>query len=71
MKHKINVTEEDIKYGAPGDCSKCAIALAVQREFPLKNVEVRTVENNDMRTIVTGKPYFISSSVTFILCFII
>ena len=43
MKHKINVTKEDIKYGAPGDCSKCAIALAVQREFPLKNVEIKTI----------------------------
>ena len=57
MKHKINVTEEDIKYGAPGDCSKCAIALAVQREFPLKNVEVRTVENNDMRLDKDGEVY--------------
>ena len=47
MKHKINVTEEDIKYGEPGDCSKCAIALAVQTKFPLKNVEVRTVENDN------------------------
>ena len=57
MKHKIKVTKEDIKYGEPGDCSKCAIALAVQREFPLKNVEVRTVENNDMRLDKDGEVY--------------
>ena len=47
MKHKINVTEKDIYNGEPGDCQKCAIALALQREFPKKKVEVRAVENDN------------------------
>ena len=57
MKHKIKVTETDIKNGEPSDCQRCAIALAVKREFPSKEVEVRTVENDDMRLGKDGDVY--------------
>ena len=33
MKHKINVTEEDIKNGEPQDCKSCAISQALKRYF--------------------------------------
>jgi len=33
MKHKINVTEEDIKNGIPSNCNACAISQALRREF--------------------------------------
>ena len=47
MKHKINVTQKDIENGEPGNCQKCAVALAVQRKFPSKKIEVRAVENDN------------------------
>jgi len=47
MKHIIKVTKKDIQNGEPGDCQKCAIALALKREFPDKKVEVRAVENDN------------------------
>jgi hypothetical protein len=31
MKHKISVTEEDIKKGTPNDCKSCAISQALKR----------------------------------------
>ena len=33
MKHKINVTEEDIKNGEPQNCKSCAISQALKRYF--------------------------------------
>ena len=33
MKHKINVTEEDIKNGEPQNCKTCAISQALKRYF--------------------------------------
>ena len=33
MKHKINVTEEDIKKGEPTNCKYCAISQALKRYF--------------------------------------
>ena len=62
MKHKIYVTQKDIKNGEPSDCQRCAIALAVQREFPSKKVEVRTIdkdgiENGDVYIALDDKLY--------------
>ena len=33
MKHKINVTEEDIKNGIPSESKSCAISQALRRKF--------------------------------------
>ena len=47
-KYKINVTVEDIQNGEPGNCKKCAVALAVKRVFPNKEVEIKTHEKGDI-----------------------
>ena len=39
MKRLIDVTQDDIDKGIV-DCNKCAIALALRREYKTKNVEV-------------------------------
>ena len=33
MKHKINVSEEDIKNGIPSESKSCAISQALRRKF--------------------------------------
>ena len=46
MKHKIKVTDEDIKKGEPGSCSRCAIAQALQRYFKTNDTMVRINDQN-------------------------
>ena len=36
----IEITQDDIANGIPSDCNKCAIALALKREYKTDNVEV-------------------------------
>ena len=40
----IEVTQEDINNGVPSDCNKCAIALALKREYKTDDVEVSVPE---------------------------
>lgn len=36
----IDVTQEDIHHGTPGDCEDCPVALAIRRIFPNCSVKV-------------------------------
>ncbi len=44
---KINVTEEDIENGQPGNIQCCAIALALKRTFKTDMVEVKKDDNTN------------------------
>ena len=46
MIRLIDITQNDIKNGVQGECDKCAIALALKREYKTNNVEV-WVEGGD------------------------
>jgi len=53
---KINVTEEDIKNGMPGDCHNCAISQALKRYF--KTPQTCTeIEGGDIVLKVNDKKY--------------
>ncbi len=49
----IEVTQDDINNGIPSDCSKCAIALALKREYKTDDVEVSIPE--DYVSLCVGK----------------
>ena len=49
----IEVTQEDINNGVPSDCNKCAIALALKREYKTDDVEVSVPE--DYVSLCVGK----------------
>lgn len=40
MIRLIDVTQNDIKNGVQGECNKCAIALALKREYKTDDVKV-------------------------------
>ena len=40
MIRLIDITQEDIDNGVPSDCNRCAIALALKREYKTDEVEV-------------------------------
>ena len=40
MIRLIDITQDDIINGVQGDCEKCAIALALKREYKTNNVKV-------------------------------
>ena len=40
MIRLIDITQDDIINGAQGECDKCAIALALKREYKTDNVKV-------------------------------
>lgn len=42
MIRLIEVTQDDIENGVQGDCDKCAIALALRREYKTDKVNVCT-----------------------------
>ena len=46
MIRLIEVTQDDIDNGKPGECNSCAIALALRREYKTNKVEV-WVEGGD------------------------
>tara|TARA_R100000900_G_scaffold83384_1_gene65696 strand:- start:978 stop:1265 length:288 start_codon:yes stop_codon:yes gene_type:complete len=60
MKHKINVTEEDIKKGTPNDCKSCAISQALKRKFKTDSLTVDLDVNGDVCIWVKNKEYEIS-----------
>tara|TARA_R100000655_G_scaffold99982_2_gene144215 strand:- start:554 stop:871 length:318 start_codon:yes stop_codon:yes gene_type:complete len=56
MKHKINVTEEDIKDGKPGQCDTCAISQALKRTFKVDEAYTE-VDGGDIILTVNEKKY--------------
>ena len=60
MKHKINVTEEDIKNGEPGNCKSCAISQALKRKFKTDSLTVDLDVNGDVCIWVKNKEYEVS-----------
>src|ERR1700675_2488156 len=56
-QHKLSVTEEDIRAGVPGDPENCAVALALKRVFPGKQVSINdtapTLDNRALRLCET------------------
>ena len=60
MKHKINVTEEDIKKGTPNDCKSCAISQALKRKFKTDSLTVDLDVNGDVCIWVKDKEYEVS-----------
>ena len=56
MKYLINVNEEDINNGMPGDCHNCAISQALKRYF--KTPQTCTeIEEGDIVLKVNNKKY--------------
>ena len=56
MKYKINVNEEDINNGMPGDCHNCAISQALKRYF--KTPQTCTeIDGGDVVLKVNDKKY--------------
>ena len=49
----IEITQDDIANGIPADCNKCAIALALKREYKTDDVEVSIPE--DYVSLCVGK----------------
>ena len=49
----IEITQDDIANGIPSDCNKCAIALALKREYKTDDVEVSVPE--DYVSLCVGK----------------
>ena len=55
---KINVTEEDMKNGEPGNCDSCAISYALRRKF--NTMDVRTEIDDETSSVlltIKGKKY--------------
>ena len=50
MKHKINVTKEDMKNGEPQNCKSCAISQALKRYF--KTEETYTEIDDDTGNVL-------------------
>jgi hypothetical protein len=53
---KINVTEEDIKNGEPGQCNTCAISQALKRTFKVDEAYTE-VDGGDIVLTVNEKKY--------------
>ena len=56
MKHKINVSAEDIKKGIPGDCDACAISQALKRQFQTEEVSTK-VDGGDVILEIKNKKF--------------
>tara|TARA_R100001443_G_scaffold95535_1_gene102064 strand:+ start:448 stop:753 length:306 start_codon:yes stop_codon:yes gene_type:complete len=55
---KINVTEEDIKNGEPGNCNACAISQALKRIFKVGEAYTEIEdETSSVLLTVNGKKY--------------
>ena len=53
MIRLIDITQEDIDNGVPSDCNRCAIALALKREYKTDEVEVSVPD--DYVSLCVGK----------------
>ena len=56
MKYTINVTEEDIKDGEPGQCNTCAISQALKKTFKVDEAYTE-VDGGDIILTVNEKKY--------------
>ena len=50
----IEITQDDIANGIPSDCNKCAIALALKREYKTDDVEV-SIPFDEYVSLCVGK----------------
>ena len=46
MKRLIDITQKDIMNGVQGDCNRCAVALALRREYKTDDVEVTIADGS-------------------------
>jgi len=54
MIRLIDITDDDIKNGVQGECDKCAIALALRREYKTDDVGV-TIEDGTTPCLQVNK----------------
>ena len=54
MKRLIDITQKDIMNGIQGDCNRCAVALALRREYKTDDVEV-TIADGSYVSLCIGK----------------
>ena len=56
MKYKINVDEEDINNGIPGNCNACAISQALRRKFNT-NAVYTEIDGGDVVLTIDEKKF--------------
>jgi len=54
IKRYINITQDDIDKGVPNDCNRCAVALALKREYKTDDVEV-CIQDGSYVSLCIGK----------------
>ena len=54
IKRYINITQDDINKGVPNDCNRCAVALALKREYKTDDVEV-LIQDGSYVSLCIGK----------------
>jgi hypothetical protein len=54
IKRYINITQDDIDKGVPNDCNRCAVALALKREYKTDDVEV-LIQDGSYVSLCIGK----------------
>ena len=54
IKRYINITQDDINKGVPSDCNRCAVALALKREYKTDDVEV-LIQDGSYVSLCIGK----------------
>jgi len=55
MIRLIDITQDDIKNGVQGECDKCAIALALKREYKTDNVFVHVSDDTSTPFLQVNK----------------
>ena len=55
MRLQLKVTAKDIKKGIPGNCHRCAVALAVAREFA---TDPNFIDVTDEEIVVCDSAYY-------------
>ena len=55
MIRLIDITDDDIKNGVQGECDKCAIALALKREYKTDDVFVHLTDDTSTPCLQVNK----------------
>ena len=55
MIRLIDITDDDIKNGVQGECDKCAIALALKREYKTYDVFVHVTDDTSTPCLQVNK----------------
>jgi len=55
MIRLIDITDDDIKNGVQGECDKCAIALALKREYKTDDVFVHVTDDTSTPCLQVNK----------------